>query len=292
MIALVTGATGFAGTWLCRLLVRRGVNVVGWARNAPSTPVGGVTYRAVDIRERATVKAAMGECRPAVVFHLAALANPRVCEERPGEAMAINVRGTENVFTSMPDGARGLHVSTCHVYGQTPPVPVRPDTPLAPEGVYAETKALADRWVATARLPVAIARAFHHTGPGQSEAFALADWCGQLRRGAERLVTGNLDVRRDYCDVRDIVNGYRILAMRGESARAYHLCSGRSETMRTYLSWAAGERRVRATIDPSRIRFRDVQDFRGDPAAAEALGWRRTHSLEQTLASMASGREA
>ena len=217
MTVLVTGATGVAGTWLCRHLMSRGVGGVGWARTEPITPVPGVAYRSVDIREYGSVKKAMEECNPAVVFHLAAMASPRACEEDPAQAAAINVKGTEHVFTSMPEGARGLHVSTCHVYGRAPSIPFPTDAPLSPLGVYAETKAAADRWVEHSKRQIVIARAFHHTGPGQSDAYALADWCAQLRRGSVHLETGNLELRRDYCDVRDIVQGYSVLAMRGEA---------------------------------------------------------------------------
>ena len=231
----------------------------------------------------------MKECRPSIVYHLAAIADPRVCENNPEEATAVNVGGTKNVFSSMPKGARGLHVSTCHVYGGAPPVPILANTSLNPTGVYAETKAVADQWVEQSMLPVSIARAFHHTGPGQSEAFALADWCAQIRRGSAEVSTGNLSVKRDYCDVRDIVRGYTVLATRGDAGHSYHLCSGRAEPMRTFLSWAIGSRRVRVVSDAERIRSGDAIEFRGDPTAAENLGWRRTRSLQQTLSEMASG---
>ena len=167
-------------------------------------------------------------------------------------------------------------------------MPITEDHPVAPQGVYAQGKVEAENWIRGSRLPVVIARAFHHTGPGQSREYALADWCATIGEGSDRLLVGSIDVERDYSDVRDIVEGYRVLFQHGESGTAYNLCSGVARPMRQFIEWALNGREIAIELDPSRLRKHDVKVFVGCPSKAEALGWHRARNLQQTLVTMAS----
>ena len=288
MKAVVTGADGFAGRWLCQALVERGVETEGWIRRKPTRPLSGVAYRRVDICDFGNVKSAMDEFGPTRVFHLAALTNPADCDEYPALAAAINVEGTQHVFGAMPSSARGVFSSSCHVYGQSKAPVLLESIPCRPEGTYAKTKLEAEQWIQRSGKPVVIARAFHHTGPDQSTRYALADWCDQLKCGASRLRVGNIDIERDYTDVRDIVEGYRLLAERGNAGEAYNLCSGKAYALRQYINWAVGDRLVDIQVDPGRLRANDSPNIVGSRDKVAALGWEPVHDLKQTLASMAT----
>ena len=144
MNTVVTGANGFAGRWLCRLLIEHGAVVDGWVRREPSEPIAGVRYRLVDIRHREQVGDAMSLSRPDAVYHLAAITNLRECEDNPTVAEQTNVAGTFNVFSVMPDEAKGLFASTCHVYGKPQELPIAEGHPVTPAGVYARTKRKAE----------------------------------------------------------------------------------------------------------------------------------------------------
>lgn len=286
MNAVVTGANGFAGRWLCRLLIDNGVTVDGWVRAEPNEPVDGVSYRMVDIRHRGLVDDAMSMSRPDTVYHLAAMTNLRECDENAGIAEQTNVDGTRNVFSAMPVEAKGLMASTCHVYGVPQELPISEGHPLAPIGVYAQTKRKAEIEALVLKKNIVIARSFHHTGPGQEERYALADWSGQVRRGAPAVNVGDLSVRRDYCDVRDIVAGYILLCLNGIPGETYNLCSGESFTLGEMFEWIRAGTDTVPVVDQSRMRANDVPDFRGNPAKAERLGWKRRWRLVQTLEEM------
>jgi len=227
------------------------------------------------------------EDQPDQVFHLAAITHLGECDKNPVAAHDTNVMGTRNVFSNMPKSAVGVLSSTCHVYGTPGDLPITEHHSTLPTGVYARSKLEAEREAVKTGRTIVIARAFHHTGPGQSVRYAVADWCQQIRTGTTTIEVGNVEVRRDYTDVRDVVNGYQLLAERGVGGESYNLCSGEAHPMSIFIEWAADGRDVRTHTALSRVRETDVEEFRGDPSKAEALGWTRTHHLRDTLVQMA-----
>lgn len=287
MKAVVTGADGFAGRWLCRALVGCGIETEGWLRKASADPLGGVEYQRVDICDFGNLKGAMEKADPDLVFHLAALTNPADCDAHPALAAAINIEGTQHVFRAMPASARGLFSSSCHAYGEAKGRVLLESMQCQPVGVYAETKLEAERWIQESGRPVVIARAFHHTGPEQSTRYALADWCSQIKQGASQITVGNITVERDYTDVRDIVEGYRLLAENGVAGEVYNLCSGKAHTLGQFIKWAVGDRAVNVRVDPERLRPNDAPIIVGSSEKANALGWTPSHSMQDTLAAMA-----
>lgn len=288
MTAVVTGADGFAGRWLCRHLLADGVSVTGWVRRPPDDPVAGVKYRIQDIRDGAGVARAMGEESPEYVFHLAAMTHVASCEENAQVAVDTNVTGAVNVFSSMPAEARGVFASTCHVYGRPSVTPTSESHPLNAHGVYAQSKVAAELAILRLNRHVVIARAFHHTGPEQSRQYVLADWAGQIRDGVSTIRVGNLDVERDFCDVRDIVAGYVALVRQGEANEPYNLCSGVAHPLAYLLSCMTEGRGVNVEVDAERLRAGDVSRICGDPRRASRLGWRAERSVEETLRSLAT----
>jgi GDP-4-dehydro-6-deoxy-D-mannose reductase len=229
----------------------------------------------------------MGEDQPSTVFHLAAMTRLSDCEDRPALAHAVNVQGTANVFEAMPPTARGLLASTCHVYGRPQVACIDEAHPTEPRGVYAQSKFSAEREALASGRDVVIARAFHHTGPGQAATFVLASWAAQMRSGLKEIAVGDLDIRRDFCDVRDIVDGYRLLLDRGEAGTIYNLASGQAIRLGTLFDWMRGDRPFTPMVQAERIRPDDIPVFCGNPRSAEAIGWRRQYAIKDTLAGMA-----
>ena len=186
----------------------------------------------------------------------------------------------------MPNSARAIVVSTCHVYGTPVALPIAETHRCRPEGVYSSTKYKAEQVAQSLDRDVVIVRAFHHTGPGQNEAYALSDWAAQLRRGAPEIRVGNLQIRRDYTDVRDVVAGYRLAAEQGVSGEIYNLCAGESHSMGSLLSMLTANTSVRVATQPDRFRKADVPELCGDPSKFRTLGWKRKYSIQETMASM------
>ena len=286
MKAVVTGADGFAGRWLCRYLLTGGVDVTGWVRREPLQPIAGVRYRVQDIRDRAESEWALNEDSPNQVFHLAALTHLAECADNPADAQDINVQGAVNVFRAMPAAARGVFASTCHVYGAPQADPITEDHPLNPQGVYAQSKANAEAEIRALGKDVVIARAFHHTGPGQSARYVLADWAAQVRAGVAAIRVGDIRIQRDFSDVRDVVAGYVHLAQTGESGGAYNLCSGSARPLSYYLDCLTSGTSTEVVVDERRLRPGEVTRFCGDPSRAHALGWSGTRPIEDTLAEL------
>jgi GDP-4-dehydro-6-deoxy-D-mannose reductase len=288
MRVVVTGGDGFAGRWLCRSLVQDGVWVSAWVRRQPAAPLPGVHYRIQDIRDAAGCRSGMKSDGPHQVFHLAAITHLAQASEQPLAAQDTNVRGTENVMSAVPRQATAVYASTCHVYGPPQQLPISEAHPCAPAGVYARTKLEAESVARACCEHVVIARAFHHTGAGQSIRFALADWADKVSRGQE-VRTGDLSLRRDYTDVRDICGGYRLLAQHGIAHEVYNLCSGEAVPLLELLEHMGPAGSVAHRQDPRRIRRGDVPEFRGDPSKAAALGWRREVSRAQMVQDLVAG---
>jgi len=286
MKAVVTGANGFAGRWLCEALVKQKATVFGWVRARPSKPVPGVRYRVQDIRDERGCREAMREDCPDCVFHLAAMTHLADCEQDPLQAQATNVGGTRNVFLGMPDSARGLFASTCHIYGHPQGEPICEGHPTSAKGVYAESKLEAEREIERLGKEVTIARAFHHTGPGQSTRYVLADWASQMRAGQSTIRVGDLALRRDFSDVRDIVQGYIHLARRSVEPQVYNLCSGVSPTLGELFELLRDGRACQPIQDPSRVRASDISVFCGDPSLARSVGVGPGRPIQVTLKEM------
>ncbi len=274
MRALVTGANGFAGRHLVSLLRSRGDTVLAAGHGAPWP---------CDFRLGDQVAEAVEEARADVIFHLAGTSSVAEAARDPRGANE-NIVGPAVHVMQAAGRARVLLVSTCHVYGEGR---TGEEDPLGPVDVYGAARASVEYMAATFRAKgrdIVIARAFHHTGPGQDRRFAFGDWAARYAAGERVISVGNLEVRRDYADVRDIVAGYVVLAERAQSLGAYNLCSGAARSLRELFSMVAPD--AVAVVDSTRIRGREVAEIVGSAARAEALGWRRFHRIEETLAAL------
>jgi GDP-4-dehydro-6-deoxy-D-mannose reductase len=241
---LITGASGFVGRHLLRQIQeqqRDGWLVSGWylkdaPRDLPSTH-----WMAVDLQAPEAVAASVRNVRPTHIIHLAAIADVGGSFANARATWSANVMGTLNLLEALrehaPDAAL-LMVSSSEVYGDafTTGVALDESAPMLPQNPYAASKAAAEllaRTYAKRGLKLVIARPFNHIGPGQSEQFAVSAFARQLARieaglQVPELSVGNLDARRDFTDVRDIVRAYLALIVKASNvdAPAVNLCSG------------------------------------------------------------------
>jgi GDP-4-dehydro-6-deoxy-D-mannose reductase len=287
MRALVTGATGFVGRYLLEALAETGYETLacGGPQDADALPI--------DVLDLASVRAAFDLGKPDVVFHLAAATFVPDAIASPMAAYVTNVRGTANVAQAARDYAREsgapvrlVFTSSAEVYGLQPPenVPLRETCALNPANPYAASKAAAEMLLLgeahTFGLDVVIARAFNHIGPGQNERFVVASFAAQLAKiaagGAPQLFVGNLDAKRDFLDVRDVVRAYVALARDGTAGEIYNVCSGIARPIRDVLRELiiAAHVPVEVRDDPERMRPSDVPLFVGDASKLRAAtGW-------------------
>jgi GDP-4-dehydro-6-deoxy-D-mannose reductase len=292
---LVTGAGGFVGRWLVRDLRDAGHSIIA--------PEG---RAALDVTDAAAVRSALAAATPDAIAHLAAISLASAARADPGEALRVTVGGTINVLeaaSAMQSAPAVLVVGSSEVYGVPDParLPLREDAPLAPRSPYALSKA-AQEGVALAHaarsgLPLVVARSFNHSGAGQRPGFVVPDLAGRVRavRAGEPAVVrvGNLRVRRDFSDVRDVARAYRLLLEALAAGRiqrggaVFNVASGRSveigEILEQLCQLAGVDPEVE--VDPSLMRAGEAPDISGDPAALiAATGWQPQHDLRSMLA--------
>lgn len=283
--ALVTGASGFAGTHLVAALDGRADSVA-----AP-------TSSELDLTDAPGVAGAVAALAPDVVFHLAAFSSPRLSWEQPHEALLTNVEMTLNLLEAVRAGAPGaavVLVSSGQVYGAPSELPVTEDAALRPGNPYAVSKAACDllgaQYAEAHGLRVVRLRPFNHTGPGQSDEYVLASFAHQVAEaeasGATEVVlrTGDVSSARDFTDVRDIAEAYVLAA--GVAPGAYNVCSGRCVRVAELIEALAAESTVavRHEVDPARLRPNDAPEMRGSHHRfTAATGWEPSITLAETV---------
>jgi GDP-4-dehydro-6-deoxy-D-mannose reductase len=307
MKILVTGADGFVGGWLVRVLLQSGHTVTGTCRPGipPSLLLTASERKAaawvdLDISERQSVLDLPAERWDAVV-HLAAVASGSEARRDPGRAWEVNAAGTARMVSALGGRVEReeadplfLMVSTSEVYGQGRGVPRREEDASEPCSPYAASKVGAEVAAVEAMrqsgLRVIVARPFPHTGPYQDNRFvvpALAERVRIARKvGAPAIGTGNLDVVRDLLDVRDVAAAYLALLTRGAVGEVYNVASGEGHRLSEILDrlMRLANYRVIAEYDSELARRGDIVHLVGDAAKLRAAtGWRPTISLDQTL---------
>jgi GDP-4-dehydro-6-deoxy-D-mannose reductase len=309
----VTGISGLAGFHLAALLLERGHEVFGAAREAGAL---GELHRRhgarfppeavelCDLRDRPRMRAALERAAPDGVFHLAALAFVPDSLARPELTYEVNFLGAVELLGAVRDiapRARVVCVTTAEIYGavdSTRDLPLVETQPLRPLTPYAVAKAAADlaayQFFRAHRLDVMRARPFNHTGPGQSPLFVCSQFARALAAaeiGIEppRLLVGNLDVERDFSDVRDIVRGYVSLFEKGTAGEAYHLGSGTATRVGAILDELRRLCRVPVEVerDPRKARPSEMPRIVGSiDKIRDATGWRPQIPLSRTLADL------
>ncbi len=295
---LITGASGFVGPHLARVLAARGARVVGLAAAAAPAGLTLAAWHTTDVLDREALARAIAASRPDAVVHLAGQSSAARSFEQPVETFRLNVTGTWNLLEGVREHApraRTLIVGSGEVYGPLAEgARAAEDAPFNPVSPYGLSKAAADALAelhARAHgLDVVRTRSFGHTGPGQESRFVVPSFARQIaaiERGAEPVLrVGNLEVSRDLTDVRDIVRAYVLLLERGKPGEAYNVCRGVTVRLADMVRMLAGRSRVpvRIEVDPARVRAADVAWLAGDPAKLERdTGWRAEIAFERTL---------
>lgn len=301
MRVLVTGAGGFVGRHLIRHLLDAApdVEIVGTTRGARSGGRGaGTEPRLRLVRCDLTrhggedIRRLIAAARPDHVYHLAARSSGADADREA--VFAVNVGGTRHLMAALAaeaPGARCLFASSGYVYGPCDPQrPAQEGDPLRPLGVYAESKREAEEHARGGGALVA--RAFNHTGPGQTEAFvipAFARQIARIERGRQtpQIEVGNLESRRDFLDVRDVARAYRALLSAGERAETYNVCRGEAYSLRGVLAdlLRLSPVPIEVTQGLRRTRPDDLPVSVGDPARLNArTGWKPDVPFSLTLA--------
>lgn len=294
MKALIAGINGFVGQHLTSELLAGGYEVEGLDVVATEPHV-----RVVDLLDKDAVRQAVAEMAPDCIFHLAAQASVSRSWADPQLTFDINVKGTLNLLDAIRAAGRPVRIiiiGSSEQYGIVRPedCPIKETLRSDPQSPYAISKqaqeSLVQAYVKAYGLDIIMTRSFNHAGPGQRRGFALADFASQIadiEKGAEPVLqVGNLEAKRDFTDVRDVVRAYRLLNESGQAGEIYNVGSGQVYRMRELLDLMVGMARVPIEIrnDPERMRPSDLPLIQSDNTKLrQHTGWEPHYSMEQTI---------
>ncbi len=311
---LVTGITGFVGSWMAEKLLPMGAQVFGLVRRhaAPEYEnighlLGRVKLVDGDLSDQHSLLAAMLESEANVLFHFAAQSFVPHSFKAPVDTYLTNAIGTVNVLEAVRiyDALEKMHFAgSSEEYGlvMSDELPIKETNPLRPQSPYAVSKIASDfacyNHFKSYGVPVVRTRAFNHTGPRRGQSFVTATICRQAaemklgKRDAFEL--GNLEAKRDFSDVRDIVEGYMLAVEKGELGDVYNLASGKAYSVKEVVDIASRLAGVKASVrqDASKMRPSDVPLLVGDSTKArQKLGYRPSIPFEQTIADLLAWQE-
>ncbi len=287
--ALITGASGFVGPYLTQHLAESGDDVVCVSR----------TTGGPDLLDSKMWCDLVGDHQPDIIYHLAGFSDVGASWDDPKAAFSANANGTQSVLEAVrvtKPGTRVVFVSSSDVYGTVPSadLPITENTPTRPNSPYGASKVaaeqLARQYCRGFSTPVVIARPFNHIGPGQSTRFAAPSFAKRIvdceAAGGGVVTHGDLSARRDFTDVRDVVQAYRLLGTDGVPGETYNICSGVDIEMSELLALLVNQATVpvETRINPELMRPVELPALRGSFARLQAAtGWKPTIPLSQTL---------
>jgi GDP-4-dehydro-6-deoxy-D-mannose reductase len=299
--ALITGIGGFVGRHLLQHLQEHGDVVCGVGRPTDLSGLSGsAIVSAVDLTDRAAIERFVREAQPDAVYHLAAQSSPTESLVDPWATIGNNLLSQLNLLEALLSAGlrpRVLVVGSSDEYGsvKAEDVPTHEDVPLRPTTPYAVSKVGQDvmgyQYFAHHGLPVVRVRPFNHTGPGQDARFVIPHFARQLAHIEAShtepvLRVGNLQVARDFTDVRDMVSAYRLAVVTGAPGDVYNLGRGRATRIADMVEELVSLCRVpvQIRIDPSLVRPTENPRQEADIRKFSALtGWQPRISWHTTL---------
>jgi GDP-4-dehydro-6-deoxy-D-mannose reductase len=303
---LITGMTGFTGSHMADFLLAKGdVEVHGIERWRSKTENiehirDKIILHECDIRDASSVRKVIEEVKPDRIFHLAAQSFVPTSWSAPSETLSTNIIGELNVFEAcLQVGINPQIQLACssEEYGLVyeHEVPIKEENPLRPLSPYGVSKVGQDllgyQYFMSYKLHIVRTRAFNHSGPRRGEVFVCSNFAKQIAEIEKNkrepvIYVGNLEAKRDFTDVRDVVKGYWLSLERGEPGEVYNICSQKACSIKEVLDMLLAQTKLDIKIkdDPARMRPSDVPVLLGDCSKfMKKTGWRPTIPFEKTL---------
>lgn len=307
MKILITGITGMTGSYLAEYLLKKesGAELYGTIRwRSPRDNIASIQndLRLVecDIRDLSSVRRVIETIKPDIIFHLAAQSNVYTSWHAPAETLTTNIVGELNLLEAVRACNLNpvIHIpGSSEEYGMVLPeeLPVKETNPLRPLSPYGVSKVgqdlLAYQYHMSYGLSIVRSRSFNHTAPRRGDVFVEANFARQIAEIEAGLAepilrVGNLNVRRDYTDVRDMVRAYWLLTQKGHPGEVYNICSGRSLTIQQIMEILIGmsSSRIEPRVENERLRPSDAPYIVGDNSRfCDLTGWKAEIPMETTL---------
>jgi len=308
MRVLITGITGFVGSHLAEYILANHPDVELFGIRRWRSRIENVEHLLDKIQimecnlvDASSVKALIADVRPDKIFHLAAQSFVPSSWNAPAESITTNIIGQLNIFEALRESKlfnTWVQIAcSSEEYGMVYPneVPIFETNPLRPLSPYAVSKVgqdvLAYQYYMSYGIKAVRTRGFNHTGPRRGEVFVCSNFSKQVvevekKKRRPEIFVGNLEAKRDFTDVRDMVRAYWLSTESCEPGDVYNICSGSTISIRELLDLVVSNSNVQIEIkqDPSRLRPSDVPLLLGDYSKFHAAtGWKPTIPFRQTL---------
>lgn len=275
MKVYVTGSNGFAGSHFIAYLKSLGMEVF-----ASST----------DLQNKDGLKAELARFKPEYVVHLAA--SSFVASKNIESFYMVNVVGTRNlleaIFHACPDVSKIIVTSSAAVYGNSTEERISESMSPSPSNDYGISKFAMELvcrlWLKD--LPIVITRPFNFTGVGQSLNFVIPKIVEHFKKSEKTLQLGNIDVYREFGDVRDFVESYFLLLTAGQPGQIYNICTGTLHSLRDVISFCEklSDRGISVEVNPELLRSGEIKKLGGNPDLLfSTLERSNKYSIEDTL---------
>ncbi|OGG29331.1 GDP-mannose 4,6-dehydratase [Candidatus Gottesmanbacteria bacterium RIFCSPLOWO2_01_FULL_46_9] len=303
--AFISGIAGFVGSHLAELLLSEGYEVYGFVRPRSKTDniesiINQLHLEDADLLDTHSLYATISRIKPDYIFHLAAQSFVPTSWVSPSVTLEVNVVGSANLFEAVRmAGIDPVIQIACssEEYGLVKPdeVPIKETNPLRPLSPYAVSKVAMDylgyQYFQSYKIRIVRTRGFNHTGPRRGDTFAESNFAKQvalIEKGKQDAVihVGNLDAKRDYTDVRDMVRAYVLSVEKCDPGDVYNICSGSSIQIGDMLKLLLSMSKVKVAVrpDPARMRPSDVPVLLGDNSKfVTKTGWKLEIPFKKTM---------
>jgi GDP-4-dehydro-6-deoxy-D-mannose reductase len=305
MKALITGISGFVGSHLAEYLLKNNTEVYGTIRhrsrmNHIQHLLNDINLVECELRDPFSVENLIQDVKPDLIFHLAAQSFVPTSWNSPIDTIHNNVAGQVNIFEAVRRVGLDCKIQiacSSEEYGHVEPneVPIRESNPIRPLSPYAISKVAQDylgyQYYKSYGLHVVCTRTFNHTGPRRGENFVTSNFSKQIaeiEKGNKPPViyVGNIQAKRDFTDVRDVVHGYWLALEKGDPGEVYNIASGTCYTIEEMLNLLLSLSSVQIEVkeDPARLRPSDVEILLGDYSKFhQKTGWKPEIPFAQTM---------
>lgn len=272
---LITGRHGFTGEYAAAELEAAGWDV--WGTGVSQPPEENAQFLQADLDDPDALARVIDSVRPTAVLHLAAIAF--VAHGKAEDFYRVNVIGTRHLLDALTRAevspSAVVLASSANIYGNSDISPISETTAAAPVNDYAVSK-LAMEYVARLfldRLPIVLARPFNYTGRGQDPKFLIPKIISHFQDQAKQIELGNLDVARDFSDVRDVAKTYRALLEHPPIGQTVNICSGAATPLEAIVNTCREltGHDIAVTVNPAFVRANEVKTLTGDPSRLNAL---------------------
>ena len=307
MRVLITGITGFAGSHLAEYILTNHADAVvfgtvRWRSRMDNIAQIQDKVRLIeaDLKDMVSLRAVLAESKPDRIFHLAAQSFVPTSWTCPSETFATNAIGEINLFEAVRalDLKPRIQVAgSSEEYGQvfSNEIPMKETNPLRPLSPYAVSKVaqdlLAFQYYKSYGLRTVRTRGFNHTGPRRGDVFVTSSFAKQIAEIEKKkrppiISVGNLEAKRDFTDVRDMVRAYWLALEKGVEGEVYNIGRGQAFSMQEVLDllMSLSRAKMEVKVDPARLRPSDVPVLLSDSTKFVSLtGWRPMIPFKQTI---------